>query len=139
MQSLQSIQSLQSLQNQRQRFRFWFRLRSSDLQSDGDLDSIRNSCDVSYQNTFGKDSKRCIWWVWNPLEWDPSMHWMIIILSLIFVSLGIRIPTFHFVFWFVNWGDLIGFYVDNKAKSAAIKENYVLSDGIPPNLNLILQ
>ena len=44
-QGLQSLQSLQSLQTQR--FRFRFRLWSSDLQSDGDLDSIRNSCDVS--------------------------------------------------------------------------------------------
>ena len=41
-----TLQSLQSLQRQTQRFRFRFRKRSSDLQSDSDLDSIRNSCDV---------------------------------------------------------------------------------------------
>ena len=65
------------------------------------------------------------------------IHWMIIILCSIIVSFCIQ--AFYFVFWFVHWGDLIGFYVDNKAKSAAIKENYVLSDGIRPNLNLILK
>ena len=65
------------------------------------------------------------------------IHWMISILCSIIVSFCIQ--AFYFVFWFVHWGDLIGFYVDNKAKSAAIKENYVLSDGIPPNLNLILK
>ena len=32
-------------------------LRSSDLQSDSDLDSIRNSCDVWYQN--GKGNRAC--------------------------------------------------------------------------------
>ena len=46
--SLQSLQSLQSQHRQRQRFRFRFRLKSGDLQSDSDLDSIRNSCDVSF-------------------------------------------------------------------------------------------
>ena len=29
-------------------------LRSSELQSDGDLDSIRNSCDVCFEKKVGK-------------------------------------------------------------------------------------
>ena len=40
-------------------------LRSSDLQSDSDLDSIRNSCDVSFTNNV----ERCIWRKYVPFPW----------------------------------------------------------------------